>query len=243
MKLISKRSVETYYQGRLQITPEAIQVAKESVQRLWDERRRERELEPTDDRSGSCKFAALLARDLFGGRLAGNNDHVFVLLRDGTRLDLNEDQRDVMELGDRAHRLECDVLSTFDYREALGSCTERTRRWVAWAEEQLAGHPKPTPPLSTKARLALVRDALGIGEHKISHNKVPYLLVGSHISVAWFGTNQHYRVFDGYGRAGDQNRYDFDTPEAAAEFIKNMIHKKAMTNSLDEQTPTIEMPR
>lgn len=243
MKILSKRNVETYYQGRLQATPEAIGVAKQAVQKLWNERLAERGLEAGEGRSGSCKFAALLARDLFGGRLAGNMDHVFVLQRDGARIDLNEDQRDVLELGDRAHRLECEVLSTIDYRESLGSCTERTRRWVAWAEEQLKGHPKPTPPLSTKARLTLVRDALGDGEHRVSRQKVPYLLVGDHISVAWFGTNQHYRVFDGFGRGGEQHRYDFATPEETAAFIQDLIGKNAPARTVDEQPHSPEMTR
>ncbi len=243
MKILTRRCVETYYQPRLQATPETIEVAKAAVQQLWDERQREYGIEPTGDRSGSCKFAALLARDLFGGRLAGNMDHVFVLQRDGTRLDLNEDQRDVLELGDRAHRLECEVLAHFDYRESLGSCSERTNRWVAWAQDQLKGQPKPPKPLSTKARLELVRDALGAGEHKTSQQKVPFLLVGKHISVAWFGTNQHYRVFDGYGKAGDQNRYDFASPEDTAACIRNLMEQKTPANSADEQTPAPEMTR
>lgn len=241
MKMLTKRNVETFYQGRIQITPEAIDVAKAAVQQLWSERQRERGLEPSSDRSGSCKYAALLARDLFGGRLAGNMDHVFVLQRDGTRIDLNEDQRDVIELGDRAHRLECFILTEIDYRESLASCTDRTRRWVDWAKEQLKGHPKPTPPLSTKARLDLVLEALGTGEHRISRQKVPYLLVGQHISVAWFGTNQHYRVFDGYGTGAEQHRYDFESPEAAAVFIQDLLGKSAPTNSNEEPFTPIEM--
>ena len=137
MRSLSKQNVKTYYAGRFEATPEAIGVAKAAVQNLWNERQSERGDELTADRSGSCKFAALIARDLFGGRLAGNHDHVFVVLRDGTRIDLNADQCDVAGLGLRAHRLECAVLSMPGYRESLGSCTERARRWAIWAEDRL----------------------------------------------------------------------------------------------------------
>lgn len=239
--MMSKRNVETYYQGRFKLTPEAITIAKAAIQNLWNERQEERGDPATSNRAGSCKFAALLARDLFGGRLAGSDDHVFVLQRDGSRLDLNESQPDVIELGERAHRLECHILSDIEYREALTSCTARVKRWVNWAEERLDGHPKPDPVLSTKARLEAVREALGAGEHKTSKKKVPYLLVGSNVSVAWFGTNQHYRVFEGFGAGAEQRRYDFAKPETVADFIKSMLGNQIPAPTTGDQHPTIEM--
>ncbi|XLY90499.1 hypothetical protein ACK8QS_22780 (plasmid) [Ectopseudomonas mendocina] len=108
-----------------------------AIANLWTERQLERGLVPSDDRSGSCKFAALLARTLFGGRLAGNYDHVFTLQPDGQRVDLNEDQPDAQLLGERAHRLQCAVLATHDYRDSLSSCVPRVERWANGVTSQL----------------------------------------------------------------------------------------------------------
>lgn len=122
--------------GRYPVTPELLALADQAVAHLWNERRAERDLPPAEDRSGSCKFAALLARELFGGRIAGNLEHVFVL-REGEVLDLNRHQRDVAELGSSAHQV-CDyTLSHRQYIFSLSTCEPRVMRWVSWVDEQL----------------------------------------------------------------------------------------------------------
>lgn len=106
-------------------------LANEAFTGLWNERRVERNIPLIKDRSGSCKFAALLARDLFGGRIAGNTEHVFVLMK-GQIIDLNKDQSDVKALGDLAYVDSIEILSHPDYIEALDSCIHRVHRWVLW---------------------------------------------------------------------------------------------------------------
>jgi len=97
---------------------------------LWEERCKERGFVYAGERSGSCKFAALLARNLFGGRLAGNHEHVFVI--SGSNLiDLNIDQKDVIDLH-QAHLRMDTVLTHRDYRDALTSCLPRVDKWEQW---------------------------------------------------------------------------------------------------------------
>lgn len=138
--ILSKRNIQAHLPARFEPTPQALAIAKQAIEHLWNERRAERGLTASDDRSGSCKFAALLARDLFGGRLAGNLEHVFTLQKDGRRIDLNDDQADVLELGDKAHRLDCWVLAYAEYRASLSSCRPRAERWSAWAAERITSH-------------------------------------------------------------------------------------------------------
>ena len=122
--------------GRYPVTAELLALAEQAVAHLWNERRAQRGLPPTEDRSGSCKFAALLARELFGGRVAGNLEHVFVL-REGQVIDLNRHQQDVIELDSGAHRACEYTLNHRDYIESLKSCEPRAQRWVCWFDEQM----------------------------------------------------------------------------------------------------------
>ncbi|MBF6615486.1 MAG: hypothetical protein ITG07_02050 [Candidimonas sp.] len=135
--VMSKQDVQRVHEARFEATPAAIEIAKQAMTQLWAERRRERGLPPDAGRAGSCKFAALLARNLFGGRLAGNLNHVFVVSSEGRRIDLNDDQDDVAEMGPAAHSLLCNVLLYAEYRESLSSCTARVDRWTAWAAAQI----------------------------------------------------------------------------------------------------------
>lgn len=101
---------------------------------LWNERRSERDLPPSSDRSGSCKFAALFAREIFGGRLAGNREHVFVILDDRI-IDLNRDQLDVVSMGDKAHIDDQFSIEHPEYRDSLSSCMDRVRKFLFKFEE------------------------------------------------------------------------------------------------------------
>lgn len=106
-------------------------LANEAITGLWNERRMERNTPLIKDRSGSCKFAALLARALFGGRIAGNSDHVFVI-RNNQILDLNHEQNDVLTLGEYAYVDSPETISHPDYIESLNSCIPRVNRWIHW---------------------------------------------------------------------------------------------------------------
>lgn len=133
MSALSKKDVARTYPGRYALTSETHRLANLVLDQLWAERNAERMIS-SPDRSGSCKFAALLARELFGGRLAGNENHVFVM-RKGAILDLNLTQGDVASLGDVAHHQDPFALVNIDYRESMASCLPRVKRWIRRFEE------------------------------------------------------------------------------------------------------------
>jgi hypothetical protein len=119
--------------ARLPATPENIARAKKFVMEKWIERARERyEPRVPTDLSNSCKFSSLFAREIFGGRLRGNQAHQFVELADGTKVDLNIDARDVRELGDHAHHHEDEVFwGNPEHQQAVDSCRPRVDQWIA----------------------------------------------------------------------------------------------------------------
>lgn len=123
---------------RYPITEANLALADEALDHLWVERCEERGFGVPEDRTRSCKFAALFAREVFGGRLAGNRDHVFVIQASGEILDLNEKQGDVAWLGEDAYSRADTVLLHPEYREALASCMPRVNRWVDWFIANLA---------------------------------------------------------------------------------------------------------
>jgi hypothetical protein len=136
VKPLSKADASAVYPPRYELTEETITIAKDVMRDLWNERRQECGLPPTDDRSSSCKFASLIARELFGGRLAGNEMHIFVV-RNGEVLDLNEEQADVLLLAGQAHFEYPKCVLHRDYRASLGTCMPRVRHWLKMAEERL----------------------------------------------------------------------------------------------------------
>ncbi|WP_274644963.1 hypothetical protein [Pseudomonas serbica] len=136
MEPLSKSDVSAVYPPRYELNQETFSIAQGLIRDLWNERRLEHGLPPTDDRSSSCKFASLIARELFGGRLAGNEMHVFVL-RDGAVLDLNEEQTDVLLLAEQAHHEIPKCIQHRDYRASLGTCMPRVRHWIKVAEERM----------------------------------------------------------------------------------------------------------
>lgn len=130
---ISSKNVKAKTPAKLQLTAATREIAIKALNGLWAERCAERGMPIPSDRAGACKFASLLARELFGGRLAGNQEHVFITLEDGQRLDLNENEPDVIAMGGAAHAMHCFVLSDIEYRQSLGSCMPRVTRWAKWA--------------------------------------------------------------------------------------------------------------
>lgn len=147
-KRMSLADLMRIYPAKVPTNEQTMSLAREVTARLWNERCEERGAPVTDDRSGSCKFAALIARELFGGRLAGNDEHVFVILA-GQIVDLNRDQADVKDLGSEAYIDDPLCLRYPDYRDALGSCVPRAAKWAKIALEQmLPEHHKPAPEKS-----------------------------------------------------------------------------------------------
>lgn len=133
--MLTIRDIKRTYPGLLTINPSNLLLVESALQKLWAERQIERGQLQTSDRSGSCKFAALMARQVFGGRLDGNDEHVFVI-KNGSLLDINRQQEDVLELGVRAHMSMPWTLEHPDYREALASCLPRVERWIDWIFNQ-----------------------------------------------------------------------------------------------------------
>ncbi len=137
MLVLTKKNIKGFSAAKIPLSDESLTLTHKALTALWEERCAERGLDAPTDRSGSCKFAALLARDLFGGRLSGNNEHVFVTLEDGYLLDLNDQEPDVNGMGNAAHTMNCFVLTDIEYREALGSCMPRVERWSSWVISEL----------------------------------------------------------------------------------------------------------
>jgi hypothetical protein len=221
--ILSSRNIETFFQGAFEPTPKAIREAKGVLQRLWKDRMKAVGTPKIQGREGSSRFAALLARDLFGGQLSGNPEHLFVVLKDGKRIDLNEGEPDVVALGERAYQVDRESLTTAEYRAGLSYCSQQVRKWRDQAEEELKHNTKAAKPMKPKGRLEMLRRELGFGEHQLTKQGVPILVVENHISIAWFGTNEHFRVFTAFRQPIAQKKFDFKTQSEAAEGIKNII--------------------
>lgn len=124
--------------GRLPATPENIARAQQFVFKKWLEYHQERaayggpnaKYHMPTDLTNSCKFSSLFAREIFGGRLRGNEAHQFVEAPDGTIIDLNIDADDVKQLGDYAHRHMSGFWGNPDHRDSVNSCIPRVGRWV-----------------------------------------------------------------------------------------------------------------
>lgn len=144
-KRLSRADLTRIYPAKVPINDQTLSIAMRVVADLWDERCAERGSQRSADRSGSCKFAALIAREIFGGRLAGNDEHVFVLLA-GRIIDLNRDQADVKALGTDAYRDNTLSLRHPDYLDALGSCVSRATKWAQIALEELYSEHLPPAP-------------------------------------------------------------------------------------------------
>jgi hypothetical protein len=143
MSALTIKNLDSFQPGKVDLTAENLAIAAGVLQELWNERQKEKFIPRTADRAGSCKFGALLARELFGGKLAGNMDHVFVMHGD-IIVDLNQDQQDVKDLLDLAHINIPPVLAHVEYREAFGSCMPRVERWAAVAINRIQAPAKAT---------------------------------------------------------------------------------------------------
>ncbi len=126
--ILSVKDIKSVYSPKIDYNQFNISLADKALSAMWEERLRKRGDPIFGDRSGSCKFAALFARNLFGGKLAGNANHVFVI-KDSKIIDLNDRQTDVIILGDKAHSQFNSLLCHIEYREAFTSCLERLKKY------------------------------------------------------------------------------------------------------------------
>lgn len=129
--MLTVKDILSIYPVKIEYNEHNVIRANLALDYLWEERCKERGISYTGERSRSCKFAALLARSLFGGRIVGNHEHVFVI--SGAHLiDLNIAQKDVIDLNHQAHVRMDTVLTHRDYRDALTSCLPRVAKWEQW---------------------------------------------------------------------------------------------------------------
>jgi hypothetical protein len=122
-------------------TPETIAMATAFLLRKWQERRLEKYPRgpsynaafgwnnPPEDLSSSCKFSSLFAQKIFGGEIRGNYHHQFVVIPDGSVLDLNIDAADVKALKN-PQRHDHRFFRSRDHRESSASCEARVATWV-----------------------------------------------------------------------------------------------------------------
>lgn len=133
--MLTVKDIRSVYPAKIAYTEHNMIRANIALDFMWAERCAERGINYTGDRSGSCKFAALLARSLFGGRLVGNQEHVFIVSGCDI-IDLNIVQKDVIELNHLAHvRLDQELIHK-DYRESLSSCIPRVQKWEQWVLDE-----------------------------------------------------------------------------------------------------------
>lgn len=110
-------------------TPENVDKARAFVARKWRQWCAEYGKPAPADLSGSCRFSSQFARRLFGGRIVGNEHHVFVRLADGTVLDLNAGAADVRACAD-PYRHDPWVWRYRPHLDLQRSCRPRVARWV-----------------------------------------------------------------------------------------------------------------
>jgi len=132
-------------------TPDNLRLAKDFVFEKWKERSKERGDFAPDDLSGSCKFTSMFAQKVFGGKLAGNEKHQYVILN-GQIIDLNIDANDVVRFQNEydadgfigykenkygwsewhgpPHEHDEIFFNNRDHRESMKSCRPRVNQWV-----------------------------------------------------------------------------------------------------------------
>jgi hypothetical protein len=115
--------------GFLPLTEDNLEKVKTFVFQKWKERANDFNLSEPDDLSNSCKYSSLFVRHVFGGQLAGNSFHQFVV-KDGKILDINIDAKDVKSLTNPHYHSEV-FWGNHEHQESLDSCKPRVEKWVA----------------------------------------------------------------------------------------------------------------
>lgn len=138
MAALSVGDVTSFKAPKAELTEQNLMIAADVLQRLWNEHQKSRYIKPDGGRANSSTYGALLARELFGGTLAGNSDHIFVLHGD-IIVDLNATQPDVKALDSLAHINIPNVLTQEAFREKLGAHLPKAEAWAKVALEQING--------------------------------------------------------------------------------------------------------
>jgi hypothetical protein len=145
MTALSLNDVTSFKPGKIPVNSANLNLASGILQKLWDEHQKSLFIKPDGVRVGSSKFAALLAREVFGGTLAGNSDHVFVLHND-IIVDLNVSQPDVKALDMLAHIDTPHAISGVEFREKLGLCMPAVERWAKVVIDQASAPDRKRSP-------------------------------------------------------------------------------------------------
>ena len=134
-----------------QPTPTNIKIATDFVLKKWQERAAERGFSTPEDLSGSCKFSALFFKEVFGGEIQANPNHVFVV-RNGIIYDLNQEAADVLKFErdfneknktgwiknqygwedwvSDPHHHSASFARNAEFKESLKSCMPRVKEWA-----------------------------------------------------------------------------------------------------------------
>ena len=130
-----------FVQGRIEPTDANLKTAKEFLMIKWLERFKEKYPRLYDagsqiplDLSNSCKFTSLFVRDVFGGKIRGNEYHQFVQTEEGQIIDLNIDAEDVQQLksqGVDPHQHDDKFWGHHEHQQSVESCKPRVAEWVA----------------------------------------------------------------------------------------------------------------
>lgn len=137
MPALSVIDVTSFKPPKAELSSQSLAIAANALQQLWDEHQKSRFIKPDGSRVRSSLFGALLAREIFGGTLAGNGDHIFVLLGD-IIVDLNQAQPDVKALDALAHINIPGVIAQESFREKLGLHLPKAQTWAQFAIEKIS---------------------------------------------------------------------------------------------------------
>lgn len=127
-------SIDDSLPGQIDTTPENIQIARDFVFQRWIDRANSRCDQTPVDLSSACKFASLFAWQLFGGTLAGNCRHQFVLSHDGSVLDLCCGSAELESMKD-PYVHDAEFFGNDEHLSSLDSCLPRVSDWIRQFED------------------------------------------------------------------------------------------------------------
>lgn len=122
-------SIDDELPGLIDATPENIQIAREFVFQRWIERSNSRGDQTPVDLSSACKFASLFAWQLFGGTLAGNCRHQYILTQEGDVLDLCSGSAELRSMLE-PYVHDAEFFANEEHLESLESCMLRVSDWL-----------------------------------------------------------------------------------------------------------------
>jgi hypothetical protein len=136
---LSKKSIYESMAARIPPSAENFHMAREFVMERWIERSIERGAKVPTDLSSACKFASLFAWQIFGGKIAGNSRHQFVLMASGDVLDLCAGSAE-LESMPAPYVHDPSFFGNSEHLESLQSCLPRVSKWLQSFEEMMSEH-------------------------------------------------------------------------------------------------------